>query len=129
MVVAKAVFDKYLALYAEAGMIFNDVLMPRIQEICLHLHKFNPKSGKVSISGIYVSIENDRDYDTLYQIPIALLFDENWEKWVDDYLEKRRIRNEEDHRRFMEQMAREVETRERAELARLLQKYPNKATG
>lgn len=122
MIVAKPILDKYLSLRAEMEAIFNDVLMPRIRDLCLHLHKFNPRSAYVTKT--YVSVENHRDSDSAYSIPIDLLFDENWESTIDAILEKQRLRYEAESRRLTEQSAKAIEERERAELARLLAKYP-----
>lgn len=124
MIVAKSVLEKYLSLRTEMEAIFNEVLMPRIREVCLHLHKFSPRSAHVTKTS--VSVEDRRDSDSAYSIPIDLLFDENWESTVDAMLEKQRLRWEAESRRLTEQATRATEERERVELARLLAKYPQR---
>jgi len=122
MIVAKPVLEKYLSLRAEMEDIFNDVLMPRIREVCLRLHRFEPK--KAYVTKTYVSVENRHDSDSAYSIAIDLLFDENWGNTIDAQLEKQRLYWEREHQRLTERANKETEARERAELTRLLAKYP-----
>jgi hypothetical protein len=122
MVTSREVLEKYLALRAEMDAIYNDVLLPRAMEICARVHGFEPKSAYITKA--YISVDDGCDSDSAYSIPVDWMFDENWEVTIDAHLEKQRHRWERESRRLTERANRATEERERAELAKLLAKYP-----
>jgi len=128
MILAKAVYDKYLALQAEADAIYKQVLLPRIQEISLRLHKFAPNEACVGDKVVTFSDDRFSRSSSVdgFSIPVEWLFDPDWEKTVDDYLEQRRLKWERESARMVEESNRRIEQSERAELARLMAKYPQK---
>ncbi len=125
-IIAKAVYDKYVALHAEVETIRKDVLEPHVCVIIQARHCEKPAEGSLRFTKDYVFYENEYG-DCSGRIPAELLFDENWEATVRAELVKREKLYEADRVRIQRERAAADEAKERGQLAELLKKYPDMA--
>lgn len=125
MIVTKAVYEHYLKIQAEAAEIKKEVLEPHAKEIACALFHECPNEIDVGFFPDHVGVAGQRDCD--YTLDVNLLFDENWRATVEAKLERQRIWYEQRSAQAVEEGEKRKETAERAELARLLAKYPDMA--
>ena len=137
MVIDKEVYRHYRAIQKEAVAIEKTILVPRAKEVICALSK---KRVDFSIDNIEVGFHEKSfswrdvrvgwgrgrgDDPECEYADIDLLFDENWEATIRDYLEKRDKAWNERMERLEREEKEKAEKKERDELARLLAKYPD----